>query len=317
MKKFTKVSLIISAIVLAIGIGFLAVAAVMSGGLRKLYEQALTGEFDYGNWHFGNGVYYTDEDWDGWNMIGIGTTLSGGNESSTDTFYITDVHNINVNTDIADITFTTSKDTDHVIVTMEKGFLKYYSVETENNTLFIKYNTHNQSYDFGPDITITLPESGSFGTIDVDTALGDIDMEENEIFCDKFELITDLGDITLEHTKVHCDISLYTDLGDITIEDGECWAVEAATALGDVELIGIFNGDIDAESDLGNVDVELDAKEDYYNYDLSTDLGSVRFNGRGYSDAGELGAHQTFENSGAVYDVTLNTSLGDVSVTTN
>lgn len=321
MKKFTKVSLIITAVLLAVGIGLIAVAGVMSGGLGKLHEQAMAGEFDFGNWHIGNGVWYSEEEWDDdWdNFVGIGfgnTTLTGGNESTTDTFLMSDIEKITVDTDQADISFVTSADVDHAIVTMERGFLKHYSVEIKDGTLLIKYDTHNQSYEFGPNITIKLPESIDMNTIDVDTALGDINMKNIEISCKNFELDTDLGDITLTNVKMNCNMSLYTDLGDVVIEDGEYQAVDAKTALGDVKLSGSFNGDIEAESDLGDVKVELDAKEEYYNYELSTDLGSVRLNGKSYSDGGDLGAHQTFENSGAIYDVELNTSLGDVSVVT-
>ena len=69
MKKFTKIILIIAAVIAAAGIICSGIAAAMGAGWATIHKKALEGEFDFGNWHFRNGVYYgiedtDDDDWD-------------------------------------------------------------------------------------------------------------------------------------------------------------------------------------------------------------------------------------------------------------
>lgn len=58
MKKFTKITLMIAAILVALGIICCGIAAIMGAGWTTIHQKALAGEFDFGNWHIGNGVYY-------------------------------------------------------------------------------------------------------------------------------------------------------------------------------------------------------------------------------------------------------------------
>ena len=78
MKKFTKITLMIAAILVALGIICCGIAAIMGAGWTTIHQKALAGEFDFGNWHIGNGVYYAydqghgildhfwDDDYDDW-----------------------------------------------------------------------------------------------------------------------------------------------------------------------------------------------------------------------------------------------------------
>ena len=316
MKKFTKVSLIITAVLLVIGIGCVVVASGMAGGLMALHKQALTGAFDFGHWHFGDGVYYSSEDWDEELLDSSAFGLAGGHESSTETFAMADIHNITVNTDMADITFSASNDVENVTITMEMGYLKHYSVSLENGTLLVEYDTNNKTYESGPDIIITLPKQVDVEALNVTTALGDIEFEKMNLSAEKIELETSLGDVELSGLMVRCNMKLYSAMGDVKIEDGEYQGVEASTSMGEVKLEGTFQGDVSAESSMGDVKVYLDAEEAVYNFDLSTDMGDLHFNGQHYTDHEALGAERKFESSQALYDVTANTAMGDVEVET-
>lgn len=86
MKKFTKIILIITGILAALGIIFCGIAAVMGAGWSTIHRKALAGELDFGNWHIGNGVYYAyDQGHGSWDHFGmmimmtmmIGTTKIG------------------------------------------------------------------------------------------------------------------------------------------------------------------------------------------------------------------------------------------------
>ena len=62
MKKFTKIILIIAAVIAAVGIICSGIAAAMGAGWATIHKKALEGEVDFGNWHFGDGVYYSHSD---------------------------------------------------------------------------------------------------------------------------------------------------------------------------------------------------------------------------------------------------------------
>ena len=68
MKKFTKIILIITAVLAALGIILCGIASAMGAGWATIHRKALAGEFDFGNWHLGNGIYYNSSgdkyDWD-------------------------------------------------------------------------------------------------------------------------------------------------------------------------------------------------------------------------------------------------------------
>ena len=69
MKKFTKITLIIAAILAGIGIVFCGIATAMSGGFAAMHQN-FSQEITFGNWHIGrDGVYYSDADFIGGRYI--------------------------------------------------------------------------------------------------------------------------------------------------------------------------------------------------------------------------------------------------------
>ena len=69
MKKFTKITLIIAAILAGIGIILCGIATAMSGGFAAMHQN-FSQEITFGNWHIGRGgVYYSDTDFIGGRYI--------------------------------------------------------------------------------------------------------------------------------------------------------------------------------------------------------------------------------------------------------
>lgn len=104
-------------------------------------------------------------------------------------------------------------------------------------------------------------------------------------------------------------LHLSTDMGDISV-DGAFAAEEAelSTDLGDVTCRGLSARELEAESDLGDVRVELPEDCTDPGYSLSTDLGEVYVNGRT-----EKGSTAVTKGKGG-YFVEAQTSLGNVTL---
>ena len=62
MKKFTKITLIVAAVLLGVGLIFCGVSTAMGA---SVWRMAKNGELRYGNWHIGpGGLYYNGSDYD-------------------------------------------------------------------------------------------------------------------------------------------------------------------------------------------------------------------------------------------------------------
>ena len=326
MKKFTKVSLILVAVFFGLGIIFCAVSTAVGGGWAAVHQKMQAGEYDFGNWHFGNGIYYGAENGslnlelenidDFGDMIswGVGKTgLPGGNESTTDSFIAVDVTRISADLDLADVRIVEGTDEKNLIVTMEQGFLKFYSAKLNGNTLSICYDQDHYTYKNTPVVTIEIPAGFTMDKIEINTALGDIEYRPQKLTCKELELETAMGDVEVNDGIVEKSTYFYSAMGDVKVKKGEYQDASIGTAMGSVEVKGIFPGDLEVENGMGDIDVEVTGqKEEYYNYELSCGMGEIEFNGKDY---GSFSSEFTRHNTDAQGDITMDAGMGDISLT--
>lgn len=124
-------------------------------------------------------------------------------------------------------------------------------------------------------------------------------------------LYTELGDIELEKLVFRDSVSLQTDLGDIEADD--CTfsnTLDAHSNLGNVDLSGSLLCNVNAGSDMGDVDIQTTEKQSAYDCHAATDLGSITVNGRAVS------GHEYRHGSGG-YLLEATTDLGSISLKFN
>ena len=314
MKKFTKVSLIITAILFALAITFCSIAYVLGGGYRAIRQKALDGEFDVAGWHFGSdGVYYDGDYWD-WDMRGFSWPGShaGGNERQTDAYALSDFDRIEADLDFADIKIVKGTGSD-CVVKMEKGFIKFYSCELRGDTLSIDYHKDRKNYRHGAKITIELPKDAVLSGIDIYTALGNIELKELNLTCGKTELHTALGNVTVAKMNLAGDLRADTSMGDVEISGGRYQSADTSTSMGNIDIKGEFSGDVTAATSMGDVDAELSGRdENYYNYYLNCEMGDLEFNGEDYTKF--MGGEKEINHDGASATVTMESDMGDVTL---
>ncbi len=104
-------------------------------------------------------------------------------------------------------------------------------------------------------------------------------------------------------------LHLSTDMGDISADASfTAGEAELSTDLGDVVCRGLRARELEAESDLGDVTVEVPADCKDLSYTLSTDLGEVSFNGEPQRNP------TVVIRSNEKYSVEAKSSLGNVSL---
>lgn len=158
-------------------------------------------------------------------------------------------------------------------------------------------------------VTVTLPEGHELEDVTLHTALGNIDCWAEGTARD-VDLSTDLGDIYWSGSTGARDVTLHSDMGDVTWYcDGAARDVALSSDMGEIIARVTSVRSLTAETDLGDVDVDLKEQTDV-DYDLSTDMGEVLVNW----DTRRSPAQGTLGEGGS--RVTLSTAMGDVSLTT-
>ena len=213
MKKFTKIILIIAAVIAAAGIICSGIAAAMGAGWATIHKKALEGEFDFGNWHFGDGVYYShsdfesdydygvedtdDDDWDDDDWDDDDTDIEdneavesfgdwilkvkdkaeepAGTESQTQDYQAADIEQLVMRLDVVDsLAIEESEDDAVVSVEMTDGYEKYFSTEQNGTVLKVSYDSNRHNYKKGPTVTVKVPKDCQALDIKLLVGVGDI-----------------------------------------------------------------------------------------------------------------------------------------------
>ena len=311
MKKFTKITLIIAAVLVVIGLGFIIAGSVTAGGAGVLREQLRSGDLNFGNWHFEDGVYYrggvevdvSDVVGDAMNLLPVGTEASK-NE------FAEEISHLEVDVDLANITI---KNTDaaYAKVSLEEGYMKYYEAKVNGDTLHVNYDVSGHNFKQGPKIVIELPKDMQLESIYIDTDLGEVNLLEMKQSIDTLEINSDLGNIRIEDCKVTGNCTMNAALGNIVVEDSDFRRIDMNADMGNIDFSGKVEGDITAQADMGNIEVELDGKESDYNIELGSDMGDVKYKGQKQNG---MGGSFTYYQENAIGDIVLNCDMGNVEL---
>lgn len=317
MKKFTKIVLIIAAVFAITGFGFVIAGSVTAGGMGVLREQLRSGELNFDNWHFEDGVYYHKDGTNHHEKVKVG--LSGiVKESSNllpigteqiEEIFSKEVKRIEVDTDLGSITVKQTND-DKLKVSLYDGYTKYYSAKENGDTLSISYDVSGHTFKQGPKIIVELPKHMELEVLYVDTDLGEVILQDLEESLQMIEVYSDLGNVQIEDCKTHEVSTLIVNaaLGNIVIEDSKFKEADLNAALGNVEFSGKVTGDMTVQADMGNIEVELDGKEKDYNIRMEADMGDVIYNR--VKQKGDFNLQQ--EEAGG--DIVLSCDIGNVEL---
>jgi len=311
MRKFTKVVLIITAVLVVTGMGFVIAGSVTAGGMGVLRQQLKSGELNFGNWHFEDGVYYkggievdvTDAVTDAVQMLPVGTEKDRCEFTET-------ISAIEIDTDLANITIKAT-DTDHVKVHLEDGYKKYFEAEVKGNTLYVRYDVKGKSFKQGPKITVELPREMTPDKIHVDTDLGEVRLVGIRQPIEELRIKSALGNVRVEECEVKEKCTLIASLGNIHIEDSSFEKIDLDAAMGNIDFYGKVNGDLFAKAAMGNIEVEVDGREEDYNIELSTDMGDVKYKGQRQEGMG--GSYKCYTEN-PIGDIILDCDMGNVEL---
>lgn len=108
------------------------------------------------------------------------------------------------------------------------------------------------------------------------------------------------------------ELSVEVGAGDIDIKEGLLTTAYASLDVdaGNLDFAGEVKGDLDANCNVGNMELKLTGGQQDYNYSLSCGVGSIK---AGDISVAGLGRDDEIDN-GADYDMDINCDVGNVDV---
>ena len=293
MKKFTKITLILAAVLTIVGLTLCTTAISLSGGISEIRNLAKSGKLNFGNWHFEDGFYYrgenlldVQEEW----KIDIDLEASGNERLSGE--YTEQIRRIEMDLDIANVVVK-STDDEKLTVSMEDGYKKYYEEVHKNDTLKITYDVGGKTFKDGPDITIYVPSDWSLSDIVIDLDLGNVEIRELPQEIESVEIDVDMGNITVDNCVVSRKAVLDADMGAVNFS-------------------GELEGNLTMEADMGSAKAEINGKESDYNIELNADMGEVIYDGHHHKE--DMGGKYETHHANAVGDIIMRSSMGSVEL---
>lgn len=302
MKKFTKVSLLIVAVMASLGLLLCGISAMFGGGFGPFWQMAKAGEFNLGHWRFDDGVYYDDDNNDKY-----------GTDSRVQSFPVSSVVNMVLDIDLAELEITEASDAGQITVSLERGYEKYYSCMLEGDTLLVSYNIENHNfYRNGPKITVGVPEQTRFETLNFNLGAAETELAVDGLACEDLIIDVGAGTVTVDNIEVKQRMDLDVGLGKAEINGGTYQDVVLDCGMGTLFLEGAVKGDLTGTCGVGNIELELKGRESDYNYDLDCGMGNLEVNDISYSG---IGGRRIITNEGAIGTMKLDCSMGKLEVT--
>lgn len=326
MKKFTKVCLIIAAVLVIIGTGAIVVGAAMGGGLRNLPVTYFYngGWFDnpwnevrdewHDAWNEARGDVYEvreefDEfktEWDeSWNELGEdwrGEIAAIPDEIKQDleqdfvleeSYDYVDIRKLDIEISLGSVHVLTSEETDKIQVQIGSGAGDYHLETEDGDELKLKMTRRRNRPEVhvqGRPIKILVPEGYQFDSVEVQVNAGMFSAEE------------------LLARELEVDLKA----GIAFIDQGEVEKLETDCAAGIVYYNGSASREVSAECAAGSMGINLSEEETYYDYEISAAAGSITVGAKSYTG---LGQKKRITNDASVGEMELKCSAGDLSVT--
>lgn len=142
---------------------------------------------------------------------------------------------------------------------------------TEDKTLKINQKKEDVINGAG-EIILYLPKSMEFEAVSVDLGGGEMDMYE--MTAEELEISVGAGQINLQKMQIEC-ANVSVGAGEINVEESSVDDLVLDIAMGNAEFDGKIQNSCEISCSMGNVSMELEEKEEKYDYKIECDAGEV------------------------------------------
>lgn len=311
MKKFIKVSLIIAGVMFALGC-LLAIISMIGGkhqlkvAIRENLAEAeiedlddVVEEFVYSA---GGYVYeLTDGDW--------GFVKRENTESGSYQVPVSSVKSLSIELGAGELKIETKADSEDVIDLSFDG-LGNCDYKVEDGTLYIegfKGITIAGNTVSANEIIVRIPENMYFEGVDMEVGAGIVSIENCKV--DELEAAIGAGEVTMEKLEVS-ELSAEIGAGQLDVADAVIQNADLDISMGECIFEGTISGDLEADCDMGNLELTLTGKESDHNYKVSCSAGNISVGGFEFS--GLATSREIDNNAEGCFDINCN--MGNIVV---
>lgn len=296
MKKISKVILIASAIMIAVGL-ILVTIGFATGGTKQVIRWARDGElsvdFNIAGFSIPDMEFDFDDTYD---------TYSGS-ISKTEAGTLDEIESLDIQIGACVINLVTTSEDTISISSKNVDKFQYY---VKNKTLYVK-----EEGDMFPstesEITLYLPEKLVLKEALVDIGAGLF--EADNIQADKIDLEVGAGKADVKQITSK-DVIMEIGAGEIILETAEIKDFNVSVGMGRVSVEGKLMGDVTADVAMGSLEMELAGDEDDFNYVLECSMGNIQVGNHNYNS---IDMDESVNNN-AEKEMNLECDMGNIRV---
>lgn len=319
MNKFFKYGLMTAGIAMAVGIVFALISTMIGGRillsnsgwiLNRLSRYGIWDEFEdwseahHGGWHLG------------WNKESTPMKLKINGEiqdlkaiGQPGEISAVGIRNLDLSLGAGQF-YIREKDTDDGIISVQVqgvGDCDYY---TDEDTLHVE--SFKGNHLIGEDLSqnqiiIEFPKGSSFDEVELTCGAGTAEIVN--ITANELEIEAGAGEVTVNSAEV-TKFSANIGAGRVEASDMTAWEVSLEAGMGECIYQGKILGELDAECDLGNMEIRVEGSETDYNYKLECSAGNIDLGGRSVTG---LAAERSI-NNGALVTFDISCNMGNITV---
>lgn len=307
MSKFAKVCLGIAAIFAGIGIILCCVGAAFGATIGDVGDA--TKATSFGKW-VGNFTNFDGWNWD-WSWDSDDYKHDSNVINDAYSYDKAEVKSLDISVRAASLTIDkSSSDKVEVKVFRKNGEV---NCKMDGNTLSIKENKNHYAHINKVEIQVLLPEGMQFKNMNIDVDAGEVTSSYGDLKSESATLNVDAGDAHMDNLQVENALNAKVGAGSIEVNNLKAKDIDLNCGVGEIDIDGKVTGNITGECGIGEVSMNLDGKEDEYNYKLDCGIGEIDLGSDTYSS---LGREKNIDN-GAKNEMRLHCGIGKINVEYN
>lgn len=313
MNKFVKISLILAGIFMVLGIGLCLISGIVGG--RKLVNQIVEEELDDEIASFVNSVCVymnrvTDGEWfpafDGDFIVSDDEVKALMVEDASYVVPLAEVKKLEIAIGAGELTVREKELSDGNIEINVTG-LGEWEYHIDGDTLCVNaFDEVIQTMNVG-EISITIPKDSYFEEVDIEVGAGVMELADVE--ANVLEAKIGAGEAVMQRVAAD-DFSAEVSAGNLKAKEMNSVNAELSVDLGECVYEGSITGNLEADCDMGNLDIALTGSEADHNYVIECDAGNIDIGDRSLSG---VSAEKVIDN-GAVSNFEINCGLGNITV---
>lgn len=305
MKKFAKVSLIISGVLFSIGVVILILCSIFAGKMRHTLSDTVSTELHntlnndiFGinglNWHLHHHDFNSNF-----------PTYSGHHtdDNATGDSVITELY-----LDLGCVEFTLAPSPDDAFHITSKGNGKY-QYYVDGNAFYIDGFTNDRAFGFTNNHNKLILEAPDidFARVDIDLGAGKATL--SAIKSDTVVIDIGAGELTIDDISCN-DINADIGAGSVLIQNGTSENADFDVSMGSLTYKGCINADLSADVSMGDITLDITDSRYNHNYLLECAMGNITLGKKEYGGM----AREIQDDNGADSTYSLTCSMGNIAV---